>query len=246
MAYKPHTLVVSLCVFNLVQTFCLTVRAYLNTQNYGLFCSLRPCIIHNLFNKSTIIFYGLYLSSDRKDIKMFNSEVEPWAAGECFRCKVWNILTSFLWSIRVQTVENCCRFFFTTTLTVCCVHFRWSFTENPGKSCSKVRGEQSAREKSLSYCKTFLPHPLLCESSKVVPGFLYCGRQSKECVTGHALVAWIFFWDHFLGSLETKLRIVTKPSHLMSNPFWAICMQCSVKFSWQPRVYCSKAGNFCM
>ena len=29
----------------------------------------------------------------------------------------------------------------------------------------------------------------------------------------------IFFRDHFLGSLETKLRIVTKPSHLVSNPF---------------------------
>ena len=55
-----HTVVVSLCVFSLVQTFCLTVRAYLNTQKYGLFCSLRPCVIHNLFNKSTIIFYGLY------------------------------------------------------------------------------------------------------------------------------------------------------------------------------------------
>ena len=35
-----HTPVVSLCVFSLVQTFCLTVRAYLNTQKYGLFCSL--------------------------------------------------------------------------------------------------------------------------------------------------------------------------------------------------------------
>ena len=28
-----------------------------------------------------------------------------------------------------------------------------------------------------------------------------------------------FFGDHFLGSLETKLRIVTKPFHLVSNPF---------------------------
>ena len=55
-----HTPVVSLCVFSLVQTFCLTVRAYLNTQKHGLFCSLRPCVIHNLFNKSTIIFHGLY------------------------------------------------------------------------------------------------------------------------------------------------------------------------------------------
>ena len=29
----------------------------------------------------------------------------------------------------------------------------------------------------------------------------------------------IFLGDHFLGSWETKLRIVTKPSQLVSNPF---------------------------
>ena len=50
---------------------------------------------------------------------------------------------------------------------------------------------QSAREKSLSYGKTFLPHPILCESGKVVPRFLYWGCQSKECVTGHVLVAYV-------------------------------------------------------
>ena len=38
---------------------------------------------------------------------MFKNQVEPRA-----HCKVLNILTSFLWSIRVQTVKNCCRFVF--------------------------------------------------------------------------------------------------------------------------------------
>ena len=76
-----HTPVVSLCVFSLVQTFCLTVRAYLNTQKYGLFCSLRPCVTHNLFNKSTIIFRGLYSFRTERDVKMFSSQVEPRAAG---------------------------------------------------------------------------------------------------------------------------------------------------------------------
>ena len=31
---------VSLSVFGLSPAFCLTARAYLNTQKYGLFCSL--------------------------------------------------------------------------------------------------------------------------------------------------------------------------------------------------------------
>ena len=31
------------------------------------------------------------------------------------------------------------------------------------------------------------------------------------------------FWGiTFLGRLETKLQIVTKPSHFVSNPFWAV------------------------
>ena len=40
------------------------------------------------------------------------------AASEWFHCNVLNILTSFLWSIGVQTMENCCRFFFTIIVTV--------------------------------------------------------------------------------------------------------------------------------
>ena len=31
------------------------------------------------------------------------------------------------------------------------------------------------------------------------------------------------FWGiTFLGRLETKLKIVTKPSHFVSSPFWAV------------------------
>ena len=41
---------------------------------------------------------------------MFKTQVEPPAADECFHCKVLNILTSFLWPIREQTMENCCQF----------------------------------------------------------------------------------------------------------------------------------------
>ena len=43
---------------------------------------------------------------------MFKTQVEPPAADECFHCKDLNILTSFLWPVREQTMENCCQFVF--------------------------------------------------------------------------------------------------------------------------------------
>ena len=36
--------------------------------------------------------------------------------GWWFHCKAFNIWKSFLWSIRAQTMENCCRFVFVTTV----------------------------------------------------------------------------------------------------------------------------------
>ena len=54
------------------------------------------------------------------DVKMFKTQVEPRAAGEWFHCKVLNILTLFLWSIRVQTMENCCRFVFYNNIDSFC------------------------------------------------------------------------------------------------------------------------------
>ena len=36
--------------------------------------------------------------------------------GSWFHCKAFNIWKSFLWSIRAQTMENCCRFVFLTTV----------------------------------------------------------------------------------------------------------------------------------
>ena len=44
----------------------------------------------------------------RNDVRMFKTQVEPWAAGECFHCKV---LMSILWLIRVSTMEKCWFFF---------------------------------------------------------------------------------------------------------------------------------------
>ena len=46
-----------------------------------------------------------------------------------------------------------------------------------------------------------------------------CQSRADQTIVEEHVAGKNFFWDHFLGSLETKLRIVTKPSHLVSNPF---------------------------
>ena len=85
--------------------------------------------------------------------------------GSWFHCKAFNIWKSFLWSVRrAQTMENCCRFVFLTT--VFDVRFRWRFLEirTPQENCATIASfpwsvllsnialDQSALEKALSYC----------------------------------------------------------------------------------------------
>ena len=70
----------------------------------------------------------------RNDVKMFKTQKE-W-----FHCKVLHILTSFLWSIRVQTMENCCRFVFYNNIDRFSRPFPLTFL---GKSRAQVRGKQN-------------------------------------------------------------------------------------------------------
>ena len=102
-------------------------------------------------------------------VLLSNIEIVPLQSFEHF-------LTSFLWSIRVQTMEKCCRFvcffvcFFTITLTVFRVHFRRVFSGNRAQEkektyCATMTSfrwsvlwttlalDESALEKSLTYCK---------------------------------------------------------------------------------------------
>ena len=63
--------------------------------------------------------------------RQFPIEITPHCSklrcGTWFHCKAFNIWKSFLWSIRAQTMENCCRFVFVTT--VFDVRFRCRFLE---------------------------------------------------------------------------------------------------------------------
>ena len=61
--------------------------------------------------------------------------------GSWFHCKAFNIWKSFLWSIRAQTMENCCRFVFLTT--VFDVRFRCRFLE--------IRTRQANRATIVSF-----------------------------------------------------------------------------------------------
>ena len=52
-----------------LQTFCLTVRAYLNTQKYGLFCSLQVSRLAGRFFNSNLSNCSEVLRKDLKNIK---------------------------------------------------------------------------------------------------------------------------------------------------------------------------------
>ena len=101
----------------------------------------------------------------RNDVKMIKTQKE-W-----FHCKVLYILTSFLWSIRAQTMENCCRFvFFYNNIDRFSHPFPLKFL---GKSRAQVREKQItppsrhivtsfpwsvllSRDKSLNYCTKYI------------------------------------------------------------------------------------------
>ena len=75
------------------------------------------------------IFLPLYSNIDHgNDVRMFKTHVKPQAAGEWFHWRVLNILTSFLWSRRVQTMESYCRFVFYHNIVSFDVYFRWTFS----------------------------------------------------------------------------------------------------------------------
>ena len=100
----------------------------------------------------------LYSNIDhRNDVKMFNTHVKPQAAGEWFHWKVLNILTSFLWSRRVQTMDSYCRLVFYHNIDSFDFYFCWNCATITSFLCpvllTNVALDQSACEKSLSHGK---------------------------------------------------------------------------------------------
>ena len=89
--------------------------------------------ISALFSTSQIDnnFPWSILLDHSNDIKMFQTQVKPRATGKWFHCKVFNILTSFLWAIGVQTLENSCWIVFYNTIESFGAHFCWNVLENP-------------------------------------------------------------------------------------------------------------------
>ena len=76
-------------------------------------------------------------------------ELEPPASCSWFgrSSKIVNILTSFLWSIRVHTIENCCRFVKCPLLTKCFVNMAgyWPSWALYFYGPSLIRGQQKRR-----------------------------------------------------------------------------------------------------
>ena len=93
-----------------------TLREY-KKRHCGVICGVFLAL--ELTNRQQFSIVCRTLTNYRNDVKVFKTKVESQATGEWFYCKILNILTLFLWSIRVQTMENFLSIcFFTITLTV--------------------------------------------------------------------------------------------------------------------------------
>ena len=96
------------------------------------------------------------------------------AAGKWFHCKVLNILTSFPWSITVETMKNCCRFVVYNNVDSFDIHFLWNFL----KSCAhKTDGGQI-------WSPSHHFHGLYVYQTKL---------STNQCTRNHSvIVKWIF------------------------------------------------------
>lgn len=100
------------------EEFLLLVLYKCTSQHRHFFFQLGSLMrSHKLTNRQQFSMVCTIIDH-RNDIWIFETQVEPRTTVELLQCKVLNILTSFLWSIRVLTMENCCELFFTIRLTV--------------------------------------------------------------------------------------------------------------------------------
>ena len=122
----------------------LIVNHYLRTRtpNYRMpitaFCVMLQAGFNNPWS---VILSTMEMTSQYSKLK-WNQELR-------FHCKVLNILTSFLLSIRVQTIKNCCRFFSYDNIASFWRPFTLKFL---GKSRAREREKQIAPSwRYLSY-----------------------------------------------------------------------------------------------
>ena len=108
------------------------------------------------------IFLPLYSNIDhRNDVRMFKTHVKPQAAGEWFHWRVLNILTSFLWSRRVQTMESYCRFVFYHNIVSFDVYFCWTFSVD--------RPREKEKNKLCHPCSTLFTFSLIINNCWKAP-----------------------------------------------------------------------------
>ena len=116
--------------------------------------------ISALFSTSQIDsnFPWSILLDHSNDIKMFQTQVKPRATGKRFHCKVFNILTSVLWAIGVQTLENSCWIVFSGLLIFrgkkakFCGIFRVKFAEKSADFAgfSREKSKNLLKNRSIS------------------------------------------------------------------------------------------------
>ena len=141
----------------------------------------------------------------RNDVKMFKNQVEPRSAGEWFHYKVFNIMTSFLWSLRVHTVENCCRFVFYNDIDSLDVYFCWRFSARKRKTnCATIASFPS----SVLLSNKALYHQRARNRSVIV-------KTSNMCFRNKSLTN--LTWYLFAEEVSTLFRGTSLTTTLMDQ-----------------------------
>ena len=110
--------------------FCRKFHDYTKVRashDHYIFRELSPSFIFSWTTIANISWNALLVTAVHLNMKLVDK----------FYWKVLNILTSFLWSVRVQTMEKCCRFVFHNRIDSFDVHFPWSFSENRSREREK-------------------------------------------------------------------------------------------------------------
>ena len=142
----------------------------------------------------------MYSYQTWKSCQNVQTKVEPRAVGYCFHCKILNILTSFLQSIKEQTMENWCWFVFYNTIGNFDIHCRSSFLEN----CTREKAKNKLPTTFTSFSWSVLLSTIALDQS-VCKKLLSYGKKHNVR------------WPHKIGMSEKlrpwKLRTQTPPEN---------------------------------
>ena len=130
----------------------------------------------------------------KNDVKMFKTQVEPQATGASvsLQCFEHNFLTSFLWAIRVQSMENCCWFviYYNVVSTSISVEFPRKSGMWERKKIKTIKLRHHHFHGLYSY-RTYSSRPISTQGNKSLShGKIKINKSLCLIIVDHGLNAW--------------------------------------------------------